>query len=425
MKLELTIIAIGVTFSTAALAQDPVVEGPGVKVSDGAVLHPSVGLETGAVSNVFYEDQDPSPSGLLRLVADFSLATLPPERLGNETGDDGQAATKPALDFRLGANFAYQEYLSTNEDTRAQRDIGIGAHLNLDYAPSRKGEFFIEDRFTRDTRPTNFESREKLNRIVNHLKLGGKYRPGGGALTFAGRFENRVDIFEASQSQFTNRMHNTIGARVDWRWLPITLIYFDASLGFYGALGDQSAVSKESSMPLRLKLGINTAITEFTTVRAHAGFGKGFYSSGAEFTGPLVGAEIGYRYSPLGRVTAGYDYGFQDSINANFYSEHVLRLGIDQQLDRVLLKGTVAARLRSYQGIPMTVGPDPNRSDLILDARVEGRYIIRDRYAITGGYSLIIDNTDFTYTTQTSSGPIAINPSFVRHELLVGARAAF
>jgi hypothetical protein len=66
-----------------AVAPISVVEGPGVKVGEGTVLHPIFGVETGFISNVFYEDQDPNPAGLLRLLAQIGSGSLPLSRLTN------------------------------------------------------------------------------------------------------------------------------------------------------------------------------------------------------------------------------------------------------------------------------------------------------------------------------------------------------
>src|SRR5512138_262374 len=66
-----------------AVAPISVVEGPGVKVGEGTVLHPVFGVETGFISNVFYEDgsEGPSGAGLLRLLAQMGSGSLPLSRL--------------------------------------------------------------------------------------------------------------------------------------------------------------------------------------------------------------------------------------------------------------------------------------------------------------------------------------------------------
>ena len=53
------------------------VEGSGVKVGEGTVLHPIVGVETGVVSNVFYEDVNSNTNALLRLLVEVQSGSLP------------------------------------------------------------------------------------------------------------------------------------------------------------------------------------------------------------------------------------------------------------------------------------------------------------------------------------------------------------
>jgi len=54
------------------------VEGPGIKVGEGTVVHPVVGLSTGAVSNVFYEEDGTNAAGVLRLLAQVGAGSLSP-----------------------------------------------------------------------------------------------------------------------------------------------------------------------------------------------------------------------------------------------------------------------------------------------------------------------------------------------------------
>ncbi len=61
----------------SAVAVQPItsVEGHGVKVGEGTVLHPSFGVETGYISNVFYSN-NPQGAGVLRLMAQVAMASL-------------------------------------------------------------------------------------------------------------------------------------------------------------------------------------------------------------------------------------------------------------------------------------------------------------------------------------------------------------
>src|ERR1043165_5421314 len=59
-------------------AMNPIglVSGAGIKVGEGTVLQPQVGLETGVVSNVFYQDTGGVTAGLLRLLIEVGTGSL-------------------------------------------------------------------------------------------------------------------------------------------------------------------------------------------------------------------------------------------------------------------------------------------------------------------------------------------------------------
>src|SRR6185503_8679832 len=112
---------LGLTFlalaARPALAQDAVVEGPGVALGEGAVFHPSVSVETGVISNVFYEDGDradnePVVSAIARLIAGFSIASQTHKPAGEvepaiESEDEPVEEPPPpaTVDFRFGGQF--------------------------------------------------------------------------------------------------------------------------------------------------------------------------------------------------------------------------------------------------------------------------------------------------------------------------------
>src|SRR5690606_23205816 len=126
--------------------------------------------------------------------------------------------------------------------------------------------------------------------------------------------------------------HHLARGRAEWQFLPVTRFFLDASWGYTGPLNSAACeLIKRSSRPLRIRLGAATALSELTSLRAHLGYGKGFYQareddcgemSTPDFSNVLLGAELGYRYSPLGRMSITYEYDFQDSIEANYYRDH-------------------------------------------------------------------------------------------------------
>ncbi len=402
------VVAILCLGTTEALAQDTSVEGAGYPVGEGTIVHPSVSGETGFISNVYYEDDTPTASGVFRLMG--KLEIKPEER----TQEDN-----PDLDFSGGIRFQYEEYLSGNSRVREQRNLGLGADLMLGIRPMSTFPITFEDHFMRVNRPTNFESTNTLSRDINSFKAQVAYKPEGRNLSGRLHFKNTIDIFESSESAFANRMLNNIGLGIDWQFLPITRFYIQGSYGFNGGLGSSS--TKVSSSPIRGRAGINSAITESITVRAHAGYAYGGYASGASYAGVTYHLGVGYRYSPVGRVQLIFDRDFKDSINSNFYGEYSLKLVVDQQIERVLLAAHIAGRLRGYEGIDMSFGGGANRDDVILSAGVKAGYELRDWLAVNAHYAMSMVSTDYRSVV---SGQ-ADDPSYLRHDVLVGATAAF
>src|ERR1041384_3866026 len=92
-----------------ALNPTALVTGAGIKVGEGTIFQPQVGLETGVVSNVFYTNTREVAAGLLRLLIEIGTGSLPSQRLGAATtSNDPTATTAPTLvdrgDFQYSAN---------------------------------------------------------------------------------------------------------------------------------------------------------------------------------------------------------------------------------------------------------------------------------------------------------------------------------
>ncbi len=413
------------TFDPAdAVAPISVVEGPGVKIGEGTVVHPIFGVETGFISNVFYEDADPNPAGLLRLLAQVGAGSLPLSRLTspglletNQFGDE-QPAVPAAGDFQYRADvrLSYDLLLSTNDRTTGGGGLGVGATLRGLVNPLRTWSFGFAEELRRLHRTANFETDADTNRIINDVKLRLFFQPQGRTLSGFLRYDNTIDYFERDRQEFANRIHHTFGARAMWRVFPMTRIYADASIGVFLPLGGSDKVS---SFPLVTVAGVQTLLSLNTTVSAQAGYTNGFYSEGPSYSAPVVGAEIGYRYSPLGRATLMYQYTHQDSVNANFFRDHVLRFHLQQMYVPFALTLQPEVHFRRYEGIAIVAGP-PARSDLIFAVTAGVHYNFRNWIAGTLGYNLGMVQSDYRYMTDG----IIEDPSYIRHELLAGVRVA-
>jgi hypothetical protein len=415
----------GAVFSGGTLAPVSVVEGRGWKVGEGTVLRPVVGIETGVVSNVFFEDTNESPTsaGMLRLIAQMGAGSLSPQRLQRVGEGDGLPEGQRnlgAMQYRADLRLSYDLFLSGNDFVQQQGGLGVNALLRGHVLPGRPLSFLYLDNFQRLVRPTNFESVDQVTRDINRLQLGLQYAPQGRSIHGLLRYENVIDYFEDDDQQFANRLQHSAGLTVNWRFRPMTVFFVDFTQGVYGGLGADS--QKVDSYPLTATTGVQTLLTLRTSLVARTGYTRGFYAQGPDFSAAVAGVQLGYRYSPRGRVTLMYDYNHQDSINANFFRDHRIGVNIEQQMVPVVFHVRPELRFRQYRGVTAFIpGSADTRDDVILAAAIGGRYIFRDWFAAVVEYRFSSVQTDFEYMAEPG---VLDNPTFVRHEVVAGVRAA-
>lgn len=420
----LTVSAPNALAQVAGAIGGPDVEGPGISVGDSLVLHPSVEAQGGYISNVFYEEAGALGASLLRVNVGLDVASKkikPEEGFGDE--DPANDAAPRDVEMRVGARLSYEQMLSDRETVRDQSNASFDVNGHFNFRPGRPISFQLDERILRDIRPRNFEATSSTARINNSVVAGVTWAPGGGAIWGQLRYENYLDIFEDSSTQFANRMNHTIGLQGNWQWLPFTRFFADATYGFYGPLGSselQGAPFKASSQPIRGVVGIATNVTAAMTVKLRAGWQYASYSVGGGYNAPVVGAEWGFRYAPEGILSVEYELDRYDSVNANFFRDHRLQARIEHKLGRIELSGGLTGRLRRYQGVPAQVGP-ATRDDVIFSSVARAGYVFGERYALTLQYIGTIVATDYVSTFEGVSD----DPSFGRDEIMLGLRAGF
>ena len=402
-----------------ALAPISIVEGPGVKVGEGTVLHPIVGLETGYVSNVFYEDQSPRGAAIMRFLAQVGTGSLSPQRLAMASDEATTPENPGSFVYRADLRLTYDLHLSGNDAVTEQNGLGVGALLRGQIYPKQTWSFLFLENFQRIIRATNFESSDQTNRDINRVQLGLQFAPVGRSMQGLLHYENIIDVFEDESQRFANRIQHLIGLTYSWRWRPYTVLFADYTQGIYGGLGGESV--KNDALPMTFTAGIQTLLSVKTSVVARAGYTNGFYSAGPSYSAFVGGLEFGWRYAPTGRVTALYEYGHHDSINANFYRDHAFRMLLEQQVVPLVFYLQPELRLRRYEGIMQVLPTAPDtRDDLIVALSAGARYNLRDWFATVAEYKLTAIDTDYRYM----SGTVTDDPSYVRHEFMIGVRAA-
>jgi hypothetical protein len=398
------------------------VEGPGVKVGEGTQLYPVVGFETGYVSNVFYTSQNPQAAGLLRLLAQVGFGSNNGQRLQPTSDSDENANEQTGTQYRVSLRASYDLMLTGDQAISGTGGLGLGATIHTVSNPTGPWTFGFDDNFMRLIRAANFETDANTNRDINTLGLNLLLHPNDRTLSGYLYFNNTIDLFERTEQQFANRTLNTVGIHPQWRWLPQTNLYIDVSQGLNTGIAGSRKVN---SYPFTAIAGLQTLFSLKTTFAVRAGYTNGFYSAGPSYSSPVLGADIGYRYSPLGRVALTYDYVFADSINANYYGEHVVRLWLQQLVVPFVFMAQPEIHFRQYDGVCGIVmcapGSNDTRDDAIFSVVAGVHYSFRSWIAATLDYRFTDVVSNFKYLAGTTPN---VDPSFVRHELLLGMRVA-
>lgn len=399
------------------------IEGPGIKIGQGTVLHPVFGLETGVVSNVFYEDTDERAAGILRILAQIGTASLSTKRLSPAASsiedDEESAPDLGSFQYRANVRLAYDLMLSGNDTVSDTGGLGVGALFKGMVNPMGPWSFGFDENFTRLIRSANFETEANTNRDINLLRLFLLWHPQDRSIAGYLYYNNTIDVFERSEQSFADRWSHRIGIHPMWRWLPQTTVFADISQSVSTGLGSD-ADAKVTSYPLTAKVGISTLLSLKTTLNVAAGYTNGFYEAGPSFSAPTFEAMLGYRYSPLGRLVLSYEYQHVDSINANFFRDHVAALRLAQGAGPVVLMVQPEVHFRTYRGISLVMGP-PERDDVIFAVVGGVHYNFRDWMMATLDYRFTTVETDYRYMLDGSTQD---DPGYARHELLAGFRVA-
>jgi hypothetical protein len=404
------------------------VEGEGIKIGEGTVLHPVFGLQTGFVSNVFYEE-NAKPAGIMRLLAQVGTSSLGGMRLNpNAPGDSQVNDDHPdvgSFQYLANVRLAYDQPLSGNDTVTGTGGLNVGARFRGMVNPQGKLSFAFDENFLRQIRASNFETSSNENRDINTMRLTFLYHPPGRSLSGYLYLQNTIDVFESdgfSDELYPDRMDTRVGVHVTWQWLPKTQFFGDVSEGISGGLGDAPAsVAKVDSYPLVARAGVATLLTVKTEVRASAGYTNGFYSSGPSYSRPWVEANLSYHHSPLGRLGIGYQYITADSVNANFYGEHIIKGRVAQLFLPFAVMVEPELHFRRYEGITLMNASGSTRDDVIVQVVGGIHYMFRNWIEATVDYKFSTVQTDFTYM---EVGGQTVELNYYRHELLAGLRIA-
>jgi hypothetical protein len=425
------VIAIGLCYSSAALAQDQVwlkdrrySEGMGIRTGD-LELHPGIGAEFGYDSNYFLVADGESVAGVatpgpvpalrLRIVPSFSLSTISQQR----READGGSPEPPKVGFRAGVAASYNEYIATrsgdSDVLSKQRNIGALGNLQLTILPGRPWGADLFTDFLRSVQPS--ENPEfNFNRITARFGGGIVWAPGGGMFDWRVGYEYGLTYFEQPEFRNLSTNYNQINTRGRWRFLPRTAFLYDATATFLRYNLNPSAGSLASD-PIRARIGLNGLVTPAFSLLAMVGWGSSFYqgATAQQFDGPIAQAELRWYITPnpgldpagatltLSSLALGYVRDFANSYLGDFYTSDRGYLSLSYFFGgRFLLVGDAGIAAIKYPLIyssDRTVAINAPFTTLRPNATLFGEYRVADSVGINATLRYTANITDVVINT--------------------------
>ena len=391
-------------------------EGMGYEVGDFE-LHPGLGAEFGYDSNYFRRSsaEDPVGSLRIRISPSFSIATLGPQRRGED-------APPPTVNFRADLAASYSEFIPVSgsdagrQQMKSQRNIMGDLGLKLDILPERIWSGRLEAGVTRSVMPTNEgDTSASFNRDIPRFSGELIWAPGGGMLDWRLGYGFEGTFFEAGDFTNLDVLRNTVTSRGRWRFIPRTALMFDMRAGFFVY---PSQDVKINSYPLHARIGLNGLFTPWFGVLALVGYGTSFYQGAIlgdteDFDSVIAQAELKFYFTPvedadpmkaaadLSSLGAGFIRDFDDSYIGSFLEKDRGYLKFSYLFGGEFLaavEGGVAAvrfpPVRQY-------GQDSGWTDVSIDASVLAEVRIKDMWGINATFQY---NGYLSHTTLLAAG---------------------
>ncbi|MGA7741868.1 MAG: outer membrane beta-barrel protein [Polyangia bacterium] len=373
----------------------------GAKVGEGSLLHASLGADIGYDSNVFYQS-NPTSATVMHVTpaADISNASR-----------DGSAPD--AVYYDLAASLVYREYLSGDDEVRSQRAFNPTVAGSLRFSSRQTLSLSLSDTFARSQDPLYVASTSAIahDRNVGSLQL--KFAPGGGRIQLVLGFTNVLDVYETDPYKVGNNMTNTGVLDLSWRWLPKTALFVQVSQGAVTYLESNSG--NFASYPFSATAGLRGLLTQKLAVKLAAGYGYGFYASGAAnpsgFGDVILIGEINYNMSMTTAAGLGYTHEFQNSpLIGNFYNVDAVYGSLRELVGaRVAVSASGRFENRAYYGTEAGI---QGRTDKIVTAGLTADYMIQRVFYLGVGYTLSLASTNSAsgvdYTKHVVVGRIGV-----------------
>lgn len=441
-----TVFAAGDASAQQWLTDRRLQEGRGIRAGNFE-LHPSIGVEFGYDSNVFYTPPDLSatPALRLRVVPSFSVSTLGEQRRQNS---DSQPTALPTVNFRGGVGLVYHEWIPiTTPDTVSRlRNLGGNANIRIELFPQRTWQFVLVDEFTRTIQPgSTFADAATgvtgatFNRNYNHAAAELVFAPGSGVFDLRFGYAFNVSFFDDAPFTRNDYLQHEITTRMRWRFLPKTALLWEGFVRPTSYIDpDRFASGRNglfSSTPVGTRVGLNGLLTEKFAILAMVGYQATFFEAGDNFDTVIGQAEVRWIINSRSSARLGFLRDIQNSFFGNYYLQDRGYLNYSQTFGgRFLLAVDGALALLDFGYVAnrsgardptLTQNADPATgrfSSVRVEGSLFGEYRLSDVFGINATLRALANISDARLATDVAAAQYQ-SIAWTRFEAFLGARA--
>ena len=309
-------------------------EGPGIRRGD-LLIHPDAFVQGAFDNNVFFDNESPKSSPLLRVGGGLTV--------------ENRSPNKVSLD--AGAGLSYRQYLESGKEFEARSTLDR-ANLNagIGFLPRSPITVELHEDGTFRDNPAYDDTEFGFRMLDNSLGLDLRFRPGENPDSRP--FEMRLGY----RWQTTNfigddaaKLNTDVGEKdahnlrflTSWRFLPKTALQaevgwtalsYDKELevGVADAAGGVAiAKANRDARPFFVLAGVKGLVTRRVSTTLKAGYKNTFNAEGTSFSSVIGTAELMYAIEPALRASVGYNRDGRDSAVANYYTLNQVYGGAD------------------------------------------------------------------------------------------------